>query len=197
MRLLRIDPLIASRRAGRGMTGVMPVLGGSMVLSGLRPLSGRITPSQRLRRSLNVLPGHVEPVEPGSCNWGLSEGPPRLDGTDVWASAGARLRGPMMRPTIKRCESLLMHCATGSPGWMLEDGPWHHRPVSGTGWVVCRSHAGWTLELARRFATQRPSSAMRLRAVQRQPDEVGAFRRSTFPHYLVGFPDSTKVGRFR
>jgi hypothetical protein len=180
------------------MTGVLPVSGGSMVLSGFRLLGGGITPSHRRRRSLKEPPGHVDPVEPGSCSGDLSvPGSLGPRGADVWASAGARLRGPMMRPTIKRCESLLMHCATGSPGWMLEDGPWHHRPVSGTGWVVCRSHAGWTLELARRFATQRPSSAMRLRAVQRQPDEVGAFRRSTFPHYLVGFPDSTKVGRFR
>jgi hypothetical protein len=65
------------------MTGVVPVSGGSMVLSGFRSQGGRITPSQRLRRSLNVLPGHVEPVEPGSCNWGLSEGPPGLDGADV------------------------------------------------------------------------------------------------------------------
>src|SRR5688572_8391080 len=102
---------------GAGMTGVLPVSGGSMVLSGLRSLGGGITPSHRRRRSLKEPPGHVDPVEPGSCGGDLSgRGSLGLGGVDVWASDGVRLHGPIRRPRIRRWESLLMHCASGSVG---------------------------------------------------------------------------------
>jgi hypothetical protein len=66
------------------MTGVVPGSGGSMVLSGFRPLGGRITPSHRPRPSLRVVPGHIEPVDPGFCGWDLFEGlSSGLGGADV------------------------------------------------------------------------------------------------------------------
>jgi hypothetical protein len=48
------------------MTGVVPVSGGRIVLSGAMSAGGRITPSLRSRRSLKVSPGRADPVERGS-----------------------------------------------------------------------------------------------------------------------------------
>ena len=92
------------------MTGVVPVSGGRIVLSGVMLGAGRITPSLRSRRSLKVSPGRADPVERGSWRGSagvLVSGVGALGevGAGAWAKTIA-----LLRQTPKATRAKAGHC---------------------------------------------------------------------------------------
>src|SRR4051812_26151117 len=112
---------------GGGITGVVPMSGGSMVLFGVMPLGGGMTPSQRSRRSDRLPPGHMEPVDRGSCGDDRSGG---VSGeTGVWAAAADRPAAAQTTPAINGRTTLLIILSPVQPASSGEEDLWEHRAV--------------------------------------------------------------------